>query len=82
MEDRYLVENLLNMTKAMVELYQHAAIESPTDNIHQEFSTLLSDTLCMQHEIYTAMSEMGWYKTEKAEKKQITKTVSKYASSN
>ena len=82
MEDKYLMENLLNMTKSLVGLYQHAAIESPTDNIHQEFANLLSDTLCMQHEIYIAMSDMGWYKVEKAEKKQISKTVSKYASSN
>lgn len=80
MEDRYLMENLLNMSKTMVELYQHAAIESPTDNIHETFTTLVSETLCMQHEIYTAMSNMGWYKVEKAEKKQISKTVSKYSS--
>ena len=79
MEDKYLMENLLNMTKALAGLYQHSAIEASTDTIHQEFANLLSDTICMQHEIYSAMSDMGWYKTEKAEKKQISKTVSKYS---
>ena len=73
MEDKYLMENLLNMTKALAGLYQHSAIEASTDTIHQEFANLLSDTICMQHEIYSAMSDMGWYKTEKAEKKQISK---------
>lgn len=82
MEDKYIMENLLNMIKTMAGLYEHASVESPTDNIHQTFSEQLQETLCMQHELYTAMNKQGWYKTEKAETKQIAKTVSKYASSN
>ena len=82
MQDKMYIENLLNMTKSMVSLYEHAAVESMSENIHQEFANLLSETVCMQHEIYTAMSNKGWYKVEEAEKKQISKTVSKYESSN
>ena len=82
MEDKYIMENLLNIIKTMAGLYEHASIESPTDNIHQTFSKQLQDTLHMQHELYTKMSDKGWYKTEKAETKQISKTASKYKSIN
>ena len=80
MEDKYLMENLLNIVKTMTGLYEQASIESPTETIHQTFSKQLQNTLRIQHELYTQMSNKGWYKTEDAQTKQISKTASKYAS--
>lgn len=79
MDNKMMMENLLSSTKTMISLYEHASVEASTPKIHEEFKTLLNDALELQHEIYTAMSEEGWYKMEKAETKQITKTISKYA---
>lgn len=78
MEEKYMIENLLNASKTMISLFQHAAVESTTPKIHDEFVALLDDTLAIQHEIYSAMSDKGWYKGEKAETKQIEKVVKKY----
>lgn len=78
MEEKYMIENLLNASKTMIGLYQHAAVEATTPKIHDEFVALLDDTLAIQHEIYTAMSDKGWYKGEEAENKQINKVAQKY----
>lgn len=80
MEEKYMIENLLNAVKTMIGLYQHACVESMTPKVHKEFVTLMDDALQLQNEIYTAMSEKGWYKTETAEAKQITKVITTYAS--
>lgn len=80
MEEKYLMENLLNTSKTLIGLYQHASVESTTPKVHKEFVTLLDEALQLQNEIYTAMSDMGWYKSEIAEVKQITKVVNTYAS--
>ena len=61
MEDRLLMEGLLFDTKVMADLCLHGAIESSTEEVHKQFSTALKDVLSMQHEIYTIMSNEGWY---------------------
>jgi len=71
MDDKTLMENLLNLQKGSCDLYLHGSIESMTGNVHQAFSASLNDSLCMQNEIYSKMSAQGWYKAENAEQKQL-----------
>ena len=52
MNDQAIMENLLLTTKGVCDLYMHGTVESSTQNVHHAFDTALSDSLCMQDDIY------------------------------
>lgn len=79
MDDKAVMQNLLNNTKAVCDLYMHGSIESSTPNVHEAFSTALNDALCMQDSIYKQMSEKGWYQSQQAPQQQIDQLRQKYA---
>lgn len=79
MDDKIIMENLLNTAKGVCDLYMHGTIESPTMNVHQAFDTALNDSLCIQESLYKKMSAKGWYTTEQAEQQKITKVKSQFA---
>ena len=79
MDDKAIMQNLLNNTKAVCDLYMHGTVESSTVNVHQTFSTALNDALCMQDSIYKKMSEKGWYPAQQAEKTQIDAVKQKFS---
>lgn len=79
MDDKCIMENLLLTTKGVCDLYMHGAIEAATANVHQSFDTALNSSLCMQKDIYSAMSAKGWYPAEQAEQQKIQKVKNKYA---
>ena len=79
MNDQNIMENLLNNTKGVCDLYMHGTIESSTQNVHQAFSTALGDSLNMQEDIYSVMSGMGWYPSQQADAQQIAQVRQKFA---
>ena len=78
MDDKCIMENLLNNAKGVCDLYLHGTIESPTMNVHQAFDNALNDSLCMQDDIYKKMSSKGWYTTEQAEQQKISKVKNQF----
>ncbi len=78
MDDKCIMENLLNTTKGACDLYLHGTLESPTMNVHQAFDNALNDSLCMQGDIYKKMSAKGWYTTEQAEQQKISKVKNQF----
>lgn len=79
MNDREIMEGLLQTAKGVCDLYMHGTIESATPNVHQAFSTALNDTLCMQKQIYQQMSERGWYTAEQAPQQQRQQLKQKFS---
>ena len=79
MDDKTIMENLLNTAKGACDLYMHGTIESPTMNVRQTFDSALNNTLCIQDDIYKKMSAKGWYTTEQAEQQIINKVKSQFA---
>ncbi|WP_077609693.1 spore coat protein [Clostridium sp. Marseille-P2415] len=79
MDDKSIMENLLNTAKGACDLYLHGTIESPTMDVHQAFDNALNDNLCMEDDIFKKMSAKGWYTTEKAEQKKIDKVRSQFS---
>lgn len=79
MDDKTIMENLLNTAKGACDLYMHGTIESPTMNVRQTFDSALNNTLCIQDDIYKKMSAKGWYTTEQAEQQKINKVKSQFA---
>ena len=70
MNDKQIMEGLLNSTKGVCDLYMHGSIESASANVHQAFTDALNDTLCMQNAVYNQMSSHGWYQTQQADEQQ------------
>ena len=79
MDDRQIMESILLTTKGACELYMHGAIESSTTNVHQAFTTALSDALCMQDTIYQQMAAKGWYPSEQAPQQKIDQVKQKFS---
>ncbi len=79
MDDKLIMENLLNNTKSVCDLYMHGTIESPTANVHQTFSSALNDALSMQETIYQQMSAKGWYQIQQAPQQQLDQLRQKYS---
>ena len=79
MNDQMIMENILLTTKGACDLYMHGTIESATKNVKQTFDDSLSDSLCMQGDVYQKMAAKGWYPSQQADRQQITQVRQKYA---
>ena len=79
MDDKMIMEDLLTAVKTGADLYLHGTIESGTANVHGAFDASLSDTLKMQNEIYSKMSQKGWYVSEQAPQQKIDQTRQKFS---
>ena len=80
MDDRLIMENILNTTKGACELMMHGAIESSTTNVHNAFTQSFNEALTNQNEIYAKMAAKGWYQMEPVEHQKINQTKQKYVS--
>ena len=56
----------------------HGTIESGTKNVHQAFVDALTETLTLQNDLYTLMSNENMYKVENVAETKLTKAQSKY----
>lgn len=81
MNDRDLMETLLQLEKGACDLFMHGTIESPTDSVHEVFGVALNDALQMQDAVYDKMAAKGWYPTEQAESTKINSLKQKYSGS-
>ncbi len=79
MDDKTLMQDLLNTHKGLCDLYLHGAIESGTQNVHCTFTQGLQDALSMQNQIYSQMSQRGWYQMTPAEQNKIEQTKQKFS---
>lgn len=79
MDDKCIMQDLLNNTKAVCDLYMHGSIEASTPKVQQAFTTALNDALCMQENIYKQMSAKGWYSAQQAPQQQIDQVRQKFA---
>jgi len=79
MNDQMIMENILLTTKGACDLYMHGTIESATKNVKQTFDDSLSDSLCMQGDVYQKMAAKGWYPSQQADQQQINQVRQKYA---
>ena len=79
MNDQAIMENILLTTKGVCDLYMHGAIESATQNVQQTFDSALSDSLCMQSDVYQKMAQKGWYAAQQADQRQIDQVRQKFA---
>ena len=79
MDDKLIMDNILTSTKSECDLLMHGTIESATPGVHTAFSQILNDTLCMQNEIYSKMSQKGWYPSTQVEQTKIDQARQKFS---
>ncbi len=78
MNDQNLMENLMNLEKGACDLYLHGTVESATPEVQQYFKNALNESLGMQGQIYSQMSEKGWYNPACAEPAQLQQLKMKF----
>ena len=78
MDDKLIMENLLNTAKGVCDLYMHGAIEASTPNVRQAFATALNFELGMQDALYKEMQRKGWYAPEQANAQRTQQLKQKY----
>ena len=71
MDDKNLMQNLLLLEKGCCELYMHGAVESANQNVLSAFSAAYDDSLSMQGEIFSKMTEKGWYSPKQVEQQKV-----------
>ena len=81
MDDKNIMENLLNCTKGACDLYMHGAIESPTPNVRVAFCSALNTGLTMQDGIYQQMTQKGWYQVQQAPQSETKQLKQKFPQS-
>ena len=82
MNDQSIMEDILMTTKGVCDLYMHGTIESASPDARQAFDSALSDSLCMQDDIYQKMSAKGWYQTTQAPQQQLDQVRQKFSGRN
>ena len=78
MDNKTMLEGILWDLKCLADLFLHGTIESGTKNVHQAFEDALTETLTLQNDLYTLMSNENMYKVENVAETKLTKSQSKY----
>ncbi|MCL2698662.1 MAG: spore coat protein [Oscillospiraceae bacterium] len=79
MTDKEYIEDVLLTAKTLCGMYHYATQESSTEGLHNQFKCNLNDSIAMQHRIFGAMQQNGWYPQQQAQPQQINQVRSKYS---
>lgn len=77
MQDKFLMEQLLNGSKVITDLYLHGYIESSNEDVQNTFLKALNEALELHTKTYTAMKNENFYTISNVEKSKIQKTQNK-----
>jgi len=79
MDDRNLMQNLLLLEKGGCDLYMHGAVESANQSVLSAFRNAYDDSLSMQGEIFSKMTEKGWYAPNQVEQQKVDTLKQQYS---
>lgn len=77
MQDKFLMEQLLNGSKVITDLYLHGYIEASNEKVQNVFLSVLNKALNLHTKIFKAMENEQFYSINNIEKSKIEKTASK-----
>lgn len=78
MTDKEYIEDILLTSKTLSVMYHSATQEASTEKLHCTFKNNLNGSLEMQHKIFCAMQQNGWYPMQQADQNQINQVKTKY----
>jgi len=79
MSDELIMTNILSLVKGASGLYMNGAIEAACPKVHASFKQVLAANLAIQHEVFDAMKQKGWYQVPQETQPNVDKVVQKYA---
>lgn len=77
MNDKEIMNDILNDTKSLCGLYMHGTIEASCPDVHTTFKKALNETLQVQNDTYNTMTTKGWYQPENVPQQKIEQTKQK-----
>lgn len=77
MNNKYLYENILTLTKSLTMIYINGTIEASNKKIRNVMEKGLKECLLMQDEIYQKMSNDGYYDVANITSTEIKKFLKK-----
>jgi len=80
MNDELIMTNILSLLKGTSDLFLHGSIEAACPKVNAAFKQALADYLVLQHEVFDAMKQKGWYQIPQETQQNIDKVIQKYAS--
>lgn len=82
MKDQDIYENLLTLLKSVCNILANGAQEASTTEIAETFRETLDEALAVQHDVYKAMEEAGFYQTSEVPVEQINQVQDKFVNCN
>lgn len=79
MTDKEYMEDVLLTAKTLMSVYHYATQEASTESLHNQFKTNMNEAIAMEHEIYNAMQQKGWYPQQQADQQQIQQVKTKFS---
>jgi len=79
MNDELILTNVLSLVKGASDLFMHGAIEAACPKVNTAFKQVLAANLALQHEVFDAMKQKGWYQIPQETQQNLDKVVQKYA---
>ena len=77
MKDKIILENVLLVLKGTLEVYIHGSEEAVHTKVYNTLKDCLNEVLKLQAEVYSKMTECGWYKVKNVKNEEIQKTYTK-----
>ena len=78
MTEQEMMTDLLSTEKFMTSVYNTYCCEAATPAVKSALCSLLQDEHSLQNELFTEMSNRGWYQVEKAEENKISNARMKF----
>lgn len=74
MEEKYILTNILTLTKSLINIYMNGAVEAANENIKHLFMDNLNSTLILQEELFNYMKDKKYYKIKNVDESVIKDT--------
>jgi spore coat protein CotF len=82
MKDQDIFENLLTLLKSLCNILASGAQEASSTEIAETFRESLDEALAVQHDVYKAMEDAGFYQTSQVPVEQINQVQDKFVNCN
>lgn len=82
MKDQDIFENLLTLLKSLCNILASGAQEASSTEIAETFREVLDEALAVQHDVYKAMEDAGFYQTSQVPVEQINQVQDKFVNCN
>ncbi|TDA66915.1 MAG: spore coat protein [Clostridia bacterium] len=72
LDDRFCMSDALGSQKLLLDGYNRAVMECASDQLLRDFNSIYQDELNLQHQIFNALNNKGWYQLSPADSQDIS----------